>query len=370
MLAHQTPGFRTQLENGQRRRIVHIKRGIIQLGDFIIQLRPFVRRQLSAFQFLARNLAHVDNHTVDQLHVAHFQREHGYRNLHVHRHLLGHGEHESRLSHGRTGCNDDQIGVLPTGSHLVQLFEAAAQPAQSVAARRRLLQHVVSLANHGIDLRIVFLHVLLRNLEELSLGLLHQVVHIHRRVESFRLHQTGESNQLTCQEFLRDDTGMVFDMGGRSHFAAQLRDIERAAHFLQFAHGIQVFRHRQDIHRLLLEVQRTDGLIDKLVAMIVKTLGTQYLAHLRIGILLYHQCAQHSLFKFKSLRLYMSVGILLRHVHFSARGSAPPCLSRFCHIKSDFTCKDNPFPPKKASGPHSFMNILSTVAKHCLPLHT
>ena len=39
MLAHQTPGFRTQLENGQRRRIVHIKRGIIQLGDFIIQLR-------------------------------------------------------------------------------------------------------------------------------------------------------------------------------------------------------------------------------------------------------------------------------------------------------------------------------------------
>ena len=79
-----------------------------------------------------------------------------------------------------------------------------------------------------------------------------------------------------------------------------------------------MLRNGQDVHRLLLQVQRTDGLINQLMTMVIETFRAQDLTDLRISILLYHQCAQHSLLKLKGLWLHMTVGILFRHIHLGA----------------------------------------------------
>ena len=184
--------------------------------------------------------------------------------------VLGHGKHEGRLTHGRTGGNDDKVGILPTRSHLVELGKSTFQTTQTIGTGSRLLNKLVSLLNDRIDLRVVLLHVLLGNLEELSFSLLHQVVHIQGLVEGLGLNVAGESNELARQGFLRNDAGMIFDVCRRCHLAAELGDVERSSHLFQLAPLRQLLLHRKDIHRLLVDSQVGDSRIYQLVTMLVK----------------------------------------------------------------------------------------------------
>ena len=109
MLTHQTTGFRPQLEDGQARGIVHEDRGVVKLLDLKIQLFPLVALQTSALDLLARYLANIHDQTVYQLHVTHLEREQGDRRIEIHRHILRHGKDESRLTHGRTGGDNDKV---------------------------------------------------------------------------------------------------------------------------------------------------------------------------------------------------------------------------------------------------------------------
>ena len=307
MFAHQSAGLGTQFEDGERRRVVHVERGVYQVAQLVVQLLPLVVGQLTTLDLLARYLADVRYQTVHQLHVAHFEREQGHGIVIVHGNVLGHGQHEGRLTHSRTGSDDDEVGVLPARGHLVQLREAALQSAQTVGTRGRLLYQLVGLGDDGVDLRVVLLHVLLRDFEELSFGLLHQVVHVERLVERFRLDVAGEGDELTRQRLLRDDAGVILDMGRRSHLAAELCQVEGAAHLFQFAPLGELFLHGEDVHRLLVDGQVGDGGVDELMAVFVERLRPQNLAYQRIGIFLYHQCAQYGLLQFGSLGLNASV---------------------------------------------------------------
>ena len=64
MLAHEAAGFRAQLEDRERRRVVHEERLADEVFHLIVQLPPLVGRELSALDFLALNLADVHNHAV------------------------------------------------------------------------------------------------------------------------------------------------------------------------------------------------------------------------------------------------------------------------------------------------------------------
>lgn len=81
MFTYQAPCLRSQFENRKRRGIIDIQRSVIQFLNLIVQLPPFVWSQLPTLNFLARYFAHIDNQTIDQLHVRHFKREQCYRNF-------------------------------------------------------------------------------------------------------------------------------------------------------------------------------------------------------------------------------------------------------------------------------------------------
>ena len=329
MLTYQTTCLSSQFEHGQRRRVVHVKRCVVEFFYLVVELSPLVRCQLTALDFLARNFADVHNQTVYQLHVAHFKREQGYGHFAVHRHVFGHGKHEGRLTHGRTSRNDNQVGVLPAGGHLVQLMESARKPTQTVGTCRRLLKHFIGFLDDRINLRVVLLHVLLRDFEEFSFGLLHQVVHVLRLIERLSLYVTRKRNQLTCQKLLGNDAGMVLNMSRRGYLTTQLSDIERSARLFQVTARAQLLGHGQDVNRFLLNSQVSNGRINQLVPMFVERLRTKNLAHQRIRILLNHQRTQHSFFQFGSLRLEMAV--LIHRLGLSRL--CHTCISsRFCHF--------------------------------------
>ena len=303
MLAYQTACFRTQLENGQRRSIIHIERRIQQVLQLIVQLLPFVIRQLSALDFLTRNLADIRNQTVHQLDVTHFKREQRHRIPIINGNILRHRKYESRLTHGRTGSDNNKVGILPAGSHLVQFREATFKTAQTVGSRRSFLNQLIGFVNHRIDLRIILFHVLLRNLKKLAFRFLHQVVHIQRLIKSLALDIARKCNQLTRQRLLRNDTCMVFNMCRRSYPTTQLSNIERPSDLFQIPPFAKLLLHRQDIHRFLVHGKVGNSCINQLVTALIKRFGTKNLAHQRISILLDHQSTQHRFLQLRRLRL-------------------------------------------------------------------
>ena len=197
-------------------------------------MSPFIRSQLATLDFFTRNFAHVDNHTVDQLYVGHFKREQSHRDFRIYRHVLCHGKHKSRFTHSGTGGNNHQVGILPARGHFVQCMETAFQTTQPVRSCRRFLKHLIRFLNDRVDLRIILLHVLLRDFEQFSFRLLHQVVHVLGLVESFCLDVAGKGNQFACKKLLRDDTCVIFYVCGRGYLAAQLCYIKRTACIFQF----------------------------------------------------------------------------------------------------------------------------------------
>ena len=57
----------------------------------------------------ALDFTNIRYQTVDQLDITHFKREQCYRISEVHSDILGHGKHESRLTHGGTGGNNNKV---------------------------------------------------------------------------------------------------------------------------------------------------------------------------------------------------------------------------------------------------------------------
>ena len=199
MFTYQTARLCPELENRKRRSVIHIKRRIQQIFQFIVQLLPFVSGQLPALNLSALDFTNIRYQTVDQLDITHFKREQCYRIPEVHSDILGHGKHESRLTHGGTGGNNNKVRILPAGSHLVQFRKTTLKATQTVGSCRSLLNQFVGLVNDRINLRVILLHILLRDLKQLAFRFLHQVVHIQRFIKSLALNITCKRNQFACQ---------------------------------------------------------------------------------------------------------------------------------------------------------------------------
>ena len=188
MFTYQTACLCTQLEHRKTRRIIHINRSIIQFLNLEVKLLPLIAFQASAFNLLTRYLTYIHDQTVYQLNVTHFKREQGNRHIMVHRHILRHRKYKRRLTHRRTGSDNDQVRILPPRSDLIQRIETGTRTAQTFFLVCRFLQHIHRILDNRIDLGHVFLYVPLRNLKQFTFGLLHQVFHVDRLIKRLSLY--------------------------------------------------------------------------------------------------------------------------------------------------------------------------------------
>ena len=173
--------------------------------------------QLSVQNLLALNLTGIRDETVHQLHVRHFQREEGQRNLVVGGNVLGHRQRKRRLTHSGAASDNHQVRGLPARRLVVQFVVARWHARKTVLVLRRLVDDIDGILDDRVYLGVLLLHVLLRQLEECALGVLHQVVHVDGLVEGLRLNVAGKLYELPRQKLLCDDVGMILNVGRRSH---------------------------------------------------------------------------------------------------------------------------------------------------------
>ena len=213
MLANQSACLSAQLEDGEAGCIVYIERRSQEVVQALVQSIPVIRPQLTIQNLRALYLAAVGYESVDKLRVRHFQREESHRNALVGSNILSHREGKRCLTHSRSSGNNHQVGRLPAGGKVVQLVIAGRDTGETILIGCCLLDDVYGILDDGVYLGIVLFHVALSQLEQRALGLLHQVVYIHRLVEGFGLDDTRIGDELTGQRLLGNDARMVFDIG-------------------------------------------------------------------------------------------------------------------------------------------------------------
>ena len=220
--------------------------------------------------------------------------------------VLRHAECEGCFSHGGSCGENDEVRLVPAGGDSVQFVESGWNSAHTVRSCCRLSQHFVGFVDDGVNLCVVLFQTGLCQFEESSLRLLHEQIDVLCAVERLFADVSGEGDEFACQCFLCNDSRVIFNVYGRDDESAEFGDVEESAGFLEFFLRAQKVGDGEDVHRLLLHVETDDGFVDELVAVVIETLGTEDFAHLEVGVLLNHQCSEHSLLKFDGLRLKMT----------------------------------------------------------------
>ena len=168
-------------------------------------------------------------------------------------------------------------------------METRRQTRKTVFAIRSLLDFFQRILNHRVNLDDVLLDVVLRELEQLTFGTLHQGVDVGRLVERCRLELACIVDQLACQRLLGDDFRMILDVGRRAHLARQSGDVIGTAHLFDHTIALQTVGHRQHVDRFLVECQFLDGSKDQLVLVVVERFGLQQVGDYRVGVLFEHK---------------------------------------------------------------------------------
>ena len=307
LLAHKTACLGAQLEDREARRIVDVERRALQIAHILVKAFPFVVGELTIKHLVARNLADVRDKTVYKLHVVHLKREESDRRMIVDSYVLSERKGERSLAHGRTSGDDDKVGTLPTTRLLVEFLEARRHTRQAAGVGRRFLKDVNGAGDDGVYLRVVLLHVALRELEERAFRLLHQFVYVLRLVERLCLNDAGIRDELSGEELLCENLGVILDVSRRSHVRAEVDNVRRTAHVVDSALTFQLVYYGHDVDRVLVHRERLYGVVYLLVARFVECLGAQCLGHDRERILIDHKRTKHHLLYVNGLRLQMAI---------------------------------------------------------------
>ena len=223
----------------------------------------------------------------------------------VHRRVAGKVQRESRLTHGRTGRQDDEVRFLPAHRYLVDGRETGGNTAQTGGVLH-LLDVVHGRVDDGADLLDVLADIVLDGGEDLGLRAVYQVVHLDGIVIGILQDAVRSRNQVPLNGFLLEDFDIEFHVGGGADLHGQFRQCHGTAHRLQ----VVLFP------KLVADGQQIDGdvLVDELghrlenhpVTGIVETRRSQLVHRLIDGGGLDQHGTQDGFFDIKSLRRFVS----------------------------------------------------------------
>ena len=121
MLQFEFPALAAELGNGDTRSIIDDQIRFSDNSGSFNELRPVFIRQISGSECLGIHLGFQGEQTVYQLFFGHLKTEDRYGLPFLKSHILGYIQDESRFSHRRTGCNQNEIRWLKTGSFIIQI---------------------------------------------------------------------------------------------------------------------------------------------------------------------------------------------------------------------------------------------------------
>ncbi len=144
-------------------------------------------------------------------------------------------QHEARLPHRRPRGDDDEVGLLESRRHLVEIGEAAGHAGDQPAMLLQLLDELIA----GVD-EIAQPHepgseAVFGDLENRSLRLVEQIVGVLLGVVGAAEDFGGRLDQPPQRRLLFDDLRVVLDVGRSRDAVGERGDVRRAANFVELA---------------------------------------------------------------------------------------------------------------------------------------
>ena len=337
----EPPGLGAELEDRKGRGVIdEQRRGAQRLGGRF-EVAPLLGRQTARLDVVAAQPRLGDDKTHHQLHRRHFEREERHARFVVDGHVAGHRKHERRLTHRRTGRDDNQVRELPAQRHPVDGHETRRHAVEGAGVLRGLLdlhqrpgQNILGRLHRTLDMP-------LRNLEDFALGKPDQLRHVGRFVVGAFLDFGRRAYQLALHILLGNDFGVELHVGRRPDFLRQLGQIRRPADFLQLFLHLEPFGHGVEVDGLQLHRQFFDRLVYEPVFLGVERFGGHEFLHRNDAVLFEHQRAQYRFLQFDRLRGYAAERVGQRFVGFAVAPGRDKILSHFVGFLSAFKSSDS-----------------------------
>ncbi len=132
------------------------------------------------------------------------------------------------FAHRRPGRDDDHLAVLQAVEHVVEFVEPGLQPALAA-----VFDHLEDFVQDFLHRLHRFADFFLRDVENSLLGLVQHEVRLLVRGIGIAQDIVAGGDQLPQHRLFADDPGVVHPMGGGGDGVENLRDVSRAADFLQ-----------------------------------------------------------------------------------------------------------------------------------------
>jgi hypothetical protein len=196
------------------------------------------------------------------------------------------------LPNARSGCQDDEIGLLQAAGHLVEIGEAGGDADDGAASLVELVELVDILAQGLADGVEIGAADALADVEDELLGFFERGAGVWLVVGdggdlARRVNQPAQDGRAL------DDVPVVVHIGAGRHLVGERADVAHAADIFELAAPLELVRERDEVGRLAGLVELQHGLEDRAVGVAIEVVRPQELRdlHHRLGV--NQQAAEH-----------------------------------------------------------------------------
>ena len=229
-------------------------------------------------------------HAEEQLLLRHLEAEDADRHVGLGADVLGDVQHQAGLPHRRPGRDDDQVGRLQAGRHLVEIGEAGGDAGDQLLARVQLLDRVEAGLREVAQRDEAVADLVVGDGEDRVLGLVEDDVGVLLRLVGRREDLVGREDQVPEGGLLLDDPRVVLDVGRARHAVDQRGDVGRTADLVELAGSPELLLQRDQIDRVA-ALREPDHLLEDAAVRVAEEIGASITSAARLKASLFSRIA-------------------------------------------------------------------------------
>ena len=242
-----------------------------------------------------------------QLHRAHFHAEHRNRQSGRERDVLADVERERGLAHARPAGDDNEIALLQSRGHVIEIGEAGrhAGDIRGILAIEEHFDALDRLSEQGPQLLEALLaaRAVLRDLEHLGLGLIEDLADAPSQWMVGRFGDLPARRGEAAQDrALAHDLGVAADVGRGRHVLDQRAEVRHPTDVIELLERAQHIGDGDDVGGLVVADQAQDRAEYRTVCVAVEILAAQEVGDAVDGRVLQQQSAEHGLLRLQRMR--------------------------------------------------------------------
>ena len=249
LIVFQAAGLGAHLHHGGRGGIVNPHRGLGQLVQAVGHALAVLAVQMAGAEFVRVDIGVGGEQAHQQRFLGHFQAEDGHA-MSGHGHALGDVQRQRGFAHGGPRRQDNQLGGLEAGGHVVKRVIAGGQAGDGAAFGDQAVQPLVVFLHQLLDGDEALADAVFSQAEDFGFRRVEHFVRVQLRFERALLDGMRGLDEVAQDGFLFDDARVVADVGDARHAVHERGEIGRASGGFQLALAAQLFGEREQVDGL------------------------------------------------------------------------------------------------------------------------